>query len=164
MSGLPLAQWEQIVRAGCPACGAGVLELRTFLDRTLTLMAADPTSEGKWAHDGEKFADATYRIACTACARVIYENDECPRCHAAGGLARALGEPSHLHVPKRCTKCNELELMAVAMLPASAKTGAGTPKPVALADFGEPGYHVVAYACDGCSHAVVADGCAVCGG
>jgi hypothetical protein len=54
--------------------------------------------------------------------------------------------------------------MAIAMVPAVARFGGGeAPKPRPLVEFGEPGYHVVAYACDACDNAVVAEGCALCG-
>ena len=36
------------------------------------------------------------------------------------------------------------------------------PKPAQLVDFGEAGYHVVAYACNGCDRAIVADRCPLC--
>ena len=156
--------FEAILAKGCPACGGGKLEIRSFLDRAIGLMLADPTDAGRWVHDGEKFVDGTYRIACASCQHVVFESDACPRCHAAGGLATALGSESRLIAPKRCAKCNELQLLAVAFVPASARAGTGeTPKPKPLVDFGEPGFHLVAYACDACSNAVVADGCPLCG-
>jgi hypothetical protein len=161
---LDQASFDRAVRGGCPACGGAGVEIRSFIDRSVALMLADPTDAGRWVHDGEKFVDGTYRIACTGCGRVAFESDACPRCHADGGLARALGAPSRLPVPKRCPSCNELELLAIALVPAAARYGGGAPpKPAPLVDFGEPGYHVVAYACDGCDRAVVAEGCPLCG-
>jgi hypothetical protein len=151
--------FEAIVNAGCPACGAATLDISSFIDRSIALMLGDPTNAGRWVHDGEKFVDGTYEIRCAACKHVAFAADICPRCNAAGGLARAIGDDSRLVAPKRCTKCNELEMLAIALVAARARRGE-TPKP--LADFGEPGYHLVAYACDGCSNAVVADGCPLC--
>src|SRR5262245_12076845 len=110
-------------------------------------MAADPTNDGRWAHDGEKFVDGTYRIACAGCAHVVFESDICPRCNTAGNLARALADSTRVRVPKRCPRCNELELLAIALVPASACYGGEPPKPKPLVDYGDPGYHVVAYAC-----------------
>jgi ssDNA-binding Zn-finger/Zn-ribbon topoisomerase 1 len=164
MGALDQPSFDRAVRGGCPACGGTAVEIRSFIDRSVVVMAADPNDAGRWVHDGEKFVDGTYRIACAGCARALFESADCPRCHAAGGLARALGEPSRLAVPKRCPKCNELELLAIALVPAAARYGGGEPpKPRPLADFGEPGYHVVAFACDACDHAVVAEGCPLCG-
>jgi hypothetical protein len=154
-------RFEELLRGGC-TCGHAVFEIRTFLDRRVALMLADPTDAGRWVHDGEKFIDGIYRIACTSCARVAFEHADCPRCHAAGGLARALAEPSRLAVPKRCPKCNELEVLAIALVAASAKHGAGPPKPQPLAEFGEPGYHVVAFACESCDSATVTQKCPLC--
>jgi ssDNA-binding Zn-finger/Zn-ribbon topoisomerase 1 len=163
MGKLDQPAFEAHLRDGCPKCGAHLLEIRSFIDRSVQLMLADPNGPGKWAHDGEKFVDGTYRIACATCAHVVFESSICPRCDADGGLAKALGDRSRLAVPKRCPTCNELELLAVALVPAVARAGGGeTPKPKPLAEFGEPGYHVVAYACDACDHAVVAEGCPLC--
>ena len=143
-------------------CGSKILEVRTFLDQRLLMMLADPNDAGRWVHDGEKFIDGIYRIACTACPCVVFEHADCPRCHAVGGLAKALDDTSRLHVPKRCASCNELELLALALVNAKAKTGAGTPKPEPLAAFGEPGHHIVAYACESCDAAVVTQKCPLC--
>jgi hypothetical protein len=127
------------------------------------MMAGTPNDEGKWGHDGEKFVDGTYHIACTKCAHVVFANADCPRCHAADGLAVALGAASRLVVPKRCAACNELELLAIALIPTTTRYRAGEPpKPRPLVDFGEPGYHIVAYACDGCDAAVVSQKCPLC--
>jgi hypothetical protein len=163
MGQLDEARFEATVNAGCPVCRATALEIRTFLDRRVRLMLADPNDDGRWAHDGEKFIDGTYRITCAACAHVVFEDAACPRCHAAGGLARALGEPTRLAIPKRCPSCKEMELIAVALVPAVASyTPGGNPKPQPLVDFGEPGYHVVAYACEACDAATVAQACPLC--
>jgi len=164
MGQLDQPAFERLMSAGCTACGHPTLEITSFIDRSVVVMAAEPNDAGRWAHDGEKFVDGTYRVACASCAHVIFEHAACPRCHAAAGLARALTTTSRLVVPKRCAKCNELELMAIAMVPAVARFGGGeAPKPRPLVEFGEPGYHVVAYACDACDNAVVAEGCALCG-
>jgi len=164
MGQLDQATFDRVVRDACPTCGGTTVEIRSFIDRSLVVMAAEPNDAGRWAHDGEKFVDGTYHVACAGCGRAAFESADCPRCHAPGGLARALEAPSRLAVPKRCPKCNELELLAIALLPAAARYGGGeAPKPRPLADFGEPGYHVVAFACDACDHAVVAEGCPICG-
>ncbi|HEY5922266.1 MAG TPA: hypothetical protein VIV11_11375 [Kofleriaceae bacterium] len=162
MGALSQADFEQLVNAGCAACGGRLLEIRSYVDRALEVMAGEPNNEGRWAHDGEKFVDGTYRIACVACTQVAFENDMCPRCNAAGGLARALADRSRVTVPKRCAQCSELELLALAFVPAVARYGGETPKPKQLVDYGEPGYHVVAYACGGCDRAVVAEKCPLC--
>jgi ssDNA-binding Zn-finger/Zn-ribbon topoisomerase 1 len=158
------AAFDLLVRGGCPACRGTTLEIRSFLDKSLVVMAGDPNDDGRWVHDGEKFVDGTYHIACASCAHLVFASDACPRCNAVGGLARALAEVSRLVVPKRCPACDELELMALALVPATARHGGGDtrPKPKPLAEHGDPGYHVVAYACDACDRAVVAERCPLC--
>lgn len=155
--------FELAVQGGCPACGEAAVEIRTFLDRRVLLMLADPNDAGRWVHDGEKFIDGTYRIACGSCAHVVFESPDCPRCHAAGGLARALGDASRLPIPKRCAGCNELELIALALVNAQARYTVGaTPKPQPLAEYGEAGHHMVAFACESCDAAVVTQKCPLC--
>lgn len=155
--------FEAVVRTACPGCGSTQVEIRSFLDQRLLMMVGDPNDDGRFVHDGEKFVDGTYRISCAGCGAVRFEHDGCPRCHAPGGLARALTDPSRLTIPKRCPSCNELELLALALVPAVARYGAGeAPRPKALAAFGEPGHHVVAFACESCDAAVVTQTCPLC--
>lgn len=163
MGSLTENSFDAIVNAGCTACPSTTLEIRSFLDQRVLLMLADPNDAGRFVHDGEKFVDGTYRITCASCAKVVFESDVCPRCNAEGGLARALGDTNRLALPKRCPSCNELELLALALVPATARwTGGGKPKPTALAAFGEPGHHMVAYACESCDAAVVTQKCPLC--
>jgi hypothetical protein len=152
--------FDATVAAGCPACGGKTLEIRSFIDRRVLLMLADPNDAGKWVHDGEKFVDGTYSIACAACKHVAFASDICPRCNAPGGLAKALGDASRLPIPKKCPSCNELELLALALVPAVASWP--SPKPRPLAEYGEPGHHMVAYACESCDNAVVTQACPLC--
>lgn len=162
MGQLDETRFEALIGAGCQKCSAKVLEIRTFLDRRVLFMLADPNDAARWVHDGEKFVDGTYRIACASCNDVLFEDPCCPRCNAAGGLGRAISDTSRLAIPKRCPRCNELELLALVLVAAKAKSGAGTPKPEPLAEFGEPGYHVVAFACESCEAAVVTQKCPLC--
>ena len=156
-------RFDAAVLPGCLACGRAELDIWTFIDRQLDLMLGDPNDDGRWVHDGEKFVDGTYRIACASCAHVVFTSDACPRCNAPGGLARALGDASRLTVPKRCAACNENELIAVALVAATVRyTSARIPKPRPLGDLGDPGYHIVAYACASCDAATVAQTCPLC--
>lgn len=163
MGQLDETRFDVAVRTGCPTCGAAALDIRSFLDRRLNLMLGEPNDEGRWVHDGEKFIDGTYRIACASCGHVVFADDACPRCHAPGGLARALGDASRLVVPRRCAACNETELLAVALAAATVRYSGGraaAPKP--LGEIGDSGYHIVAYACESCDAAVLAQSCPLC--
>jgi hypothetical protein len=162
MGHLDEAAFEALIGAGCAGCGGTVVELSTFIDRRYLMMLADPNDAGRWVHDGEKFIDGVYRIACAGCGRVAYDSADCPRCHATGGLARALAEPTRLAIPKRCPKCNELELLALALVPARARYGSGAPRPEPLAEVGEAGVHFVAFACESCDAATVTQACPLC--
>ncbi len=163
MGQLDEPRFEAVIRGGCPACHGTALEIRSYLDQRLLMMLADPNDAGRFVHDGEKFVDGIYRIACASCAHVMFEDTHCPRCHAADGLTRALSEPSRLKVPKRCPKCNEIELLALAFVPSTTRYVAGEPpKPKPLVEFGEPGHHIVAFACESCDAAEVTPQCPLC--
>jgi hypothetical protein len=150
----------------CASCGGQSFEISAYLDRTVSVMLGEANGDGKWCYDGEKFIDGVFRIRCMACNVEPYSASDCPRCHREDALADALKTPSRLAAPKRCPKCRNTEVSLVAFAPATARTTDAsarptTPLPKAL--FGEPGYHVVAVACDACDWAVVAEGCPICG-
>ncbi|MEZ4366099.1 MAG: hypothetical protein R2939_07400 [Kofleriaceae bacterium] len=162
MGQLTEATFEAAV-AACPACGGRELELDSFIDRRLHMMLGEPNDAGRWVHDGEKFVDGTYRIACASCRHVVFESAVCPRCNAPDGLARARADGSRLTVPRRCPGCAETELLALALIPARARYAGGkTAAPTPQADFGEAGYHVVAFACEACDAATVTQACPLC--
>ncbi|MCB9564131.1 MAG: hypothetical protein H6709_10485 [Kofleriaceae bacterium] len=163
MSHLDEAAFARTV-AACTRCGGSELEVSTYVDRKLAVMLADPSDDGAWAYDGEAFIDGVYRIRCTACGVDAYASDDCPRCHRAGGLADGLGHVTRLEVPRRCPSCDELELTLIAFAPGTVTVrGPGRPAPpTARAELGEPGFHVVAIACDACDWAVVSERCPIC--
>lgn len=148
----------------CVGCASTVHQLDSYLDRAFSMMLGDPNDEGRWIHDGEKFIDGTFRIACLACQQVGFEHTDCPRCHHPGALPGALAASSRLEVPRRCPSCNQLELTITGFAPATVKAGLGrTPTPTPRALVGEPGFHVAVIACDACEWVAVFDGCAICG-
>lgn len=163
MGQLDETRFETTVQRGCPACGAAALDIRSFIDLRLSIMLGDPNDDGRWVHDGEKFIDGTYRIACASCGHLVFTDDACPRCHADGGLSRALGEASRITIPRRCAACNETELIALALVAATVRYSGGTAAlPRSLGDLGDPGHHVVAYACESCDAAMVTQTCPLC--
>ena len=165
MGQLDEASFERAI-AACPSCAGKTFEIASYIDRQLAVMLGEADNDGKWAHDGEKFVDGTYRITCVGCKTCVFESADCPRCHRAGGLADALPAMSRLEVPKKCPKCKELELVLVGFSPSVVRVTAGgrVPTPTATALLGDPGFHVIAIACDPCGWAVVADNCPLCGG
>ena len=163
MGQLDEPRFESIVNAACPACGAATLDIRTFIDRKLDVMLGDPNDDGRWVHDGEKFVDGTYQISCAACQHIVFSSPDCPRCHAPHGLDRALSSPSRLALPKRCPTCKDTELLALALIPSTTRYSGGTAaRPTPLADFGDPAYHLVAFACASCDAATVTQSCPLC--
>jgi hypothetical protein len=162
MGKLDEPRFEALLRDGC-ACGNRTFDITSYIDRSVGVMLGDPNDGGKWAHDGEKFVDGIYRIACTACQRTVFEDADCPRCHAPGTLAATLTTPSSLQLPKRCPGCQELELVALALVPATARWGGGEPpRPRPLVDLLDPGAHWVAFACETCDAATVTQRCPLC--
>lgn len=163
MGQLDETRFDAMVQRGCPACGATTLDIWSFLDRKLDVMLGDPNDEGRWVHDGEKFIDGIYKIACARCSHALFSDDACPRCHAAGALPRALGDASRMTVPRRCAACSATEIAVLALIPSMVRySGGAAPVPKPLGDLGDPGYHVVAYACESCDAAVVAQACPLC--
>ena len=151
--------------AGCKKCNARAFEVTSYLDRQLSVMLAEPNDDGRWAHDGEKFIDGTYRIRCIACNDEPYASDDCPRCHRPGGLSDALQSSARLTVPKRCTSCGGTELTVLAFAPARVRTGEGRPTaPAPIAYHGDPGFHVAGLLCDCCDWVAAAEGCPLCNG
>lgn len=148
---------------GCPRCGGTAVDIQSFIDRRVEVMLSEPNDDGAWVHDGEKFVDGTYRITCVGCAHEIFADDMCPRCHAEHALGRGLDEPTRLEVPKRCPSCNETELRVLALIPATARYAGGRAAlPEPRADYGDAGYHIVAFACESCDAATVTKTCPLC--
>lgn len=153
----------------CRGCGGTSFDVATYLDRHVEVMLGDANNDGKWVHDGEKFVDGVYRITCATCRVDAFRSDACPRCHAPGTLAATLAAPSHLAVPRRCPACSGMQLAVIGFAPATVRTaapasGAKPPTPTPRALFGEPGFHVIAMACDDCDWAATAPGCPLCAG
>jgi len=165
MGHLDEKSFEQAINEPCKnACALKAFEVFSYIDRTVSLMLADANESGRWAHDGEKFIDGIYRIVCMSCQTASYETRDCPRCHAANGLEHVLTEMSRLTAPQRCPSCRGTETSIVGFAPATVRTGEGRrAAPTPIANYGDPGFHIVAVACDSCDWAQVAEGCPLCG-
>jgi hypothetical protein len=109
---------ERLVGAGCPKCGSVKLTFRTYVDGLRPIEGAEPVGRVTWVYDGEKFVDGVYEVSCAACKAAVFTEAVCPRCHAPGGLVRALGTPNAWPVPSSCPGCDGEELRYVAFVPA----------------------------------------------
>ena len=145
------------------SCGSTRHELHSIIDQYQPVMLADPAGPPRWIHDGEKFVDGTYRITCLGCKRVVFQDADCPRCHAPGGLARAIEDTARTQVPRSCPQCGEHQLVVIAMVPSVTLHAGGPAKPRPLAELGEPGFHVVRVECDDCGIVAEAVDCPCCG-
>ncbi len=142
---------ERLVTAGCAACGARKLVFLTMVDGSLPLMGGEPVGRITWAYDGEKFVDGVYRITCADCQHVVFEADVCPRCHAPGGLARALDSANRWPVPIACPMCSEEEVRYRAFLPARVIYEAGrADKAHTTTEPHDPGFHGYRVDCRDC--------------
>jgi hypothetical protein len=142
---------ERLIDAGCAQCGSRRLAFRMYVDGLLPIMGGEPIGGIKWVYDGEKFVDGVYEVRCAACKDVVFAADVCPRCHAPGGLARALETPNGWPVPVACPGCEGDELRYIAFLPAQVtyegKRAEKARSATELADAGFHGYRVDCRTC-----------------
>jgi hypothetical protein len=111
-----------------------------------------------------KFVDGVYQVSCADCQQVLFAGELCPRCHAPGGLARALETPNGWPVPARCPQCDGDQLGFVAFLPARvAYEGGRAEKPRTATELHDPGFHGFRADCPDCGPvAERTDACPLC--
>jgi hypothetical protein len=155
---------DRLVAAGCPKCGAHELTFRTYVDGLLPLLGGEPTGRMTWVYDGEKFVDGVYQIVCATCAETVFSAEVCPRCHAAGGLARALDTLNRWPVPTVCPGCDGEEVRYIAFVPARvAYQGKRADKARSSTELHEPGFHGARVDCRDCGTvAELTDRCPLC--
>jgi hypothetical protein len=142
---------DRLVNAGCPACGALKLVFQAYVDGLLPVMGAEPVGRIVWVYDGETFVDGVYQVTCAGCQRVVFAAEVCPRCHAPGGLDRALHTPNRWPVPAACRICDEEEVRYVAFLPAKVTyEGQRADKARSLTELHDDGFHGYRVDCRGC--------------
>jgi hypothetical protein len=142
---------DRLLAAGCPKCGGRELTFRTYVDGLLSLLAGEPTGRLTWVYDGEKFVDGVYDVRCAACAEIIFSAEVCPRCHAPGGLPRALATPNLWPVPARCPGCDGEEVRYIAFVPARvAYQGQRAEKARSSTELHEEGFHGARIDCRDC--------------
>jgi RNA polymerase subunit RPABC4/transcription elongation factor Spt4 len=160
---------EQLVGAGCRACGSTKLVFHTYVDGVIPFMAAEPVGRVTWIYDGEKFVDGVYAVACAACGKRAFEADLCPRCHAPGGLARALDTPNGWPVPAGCAdeSCGGEEIRYFGFLPARvAYEGRRAERAKSSTEPHESGFHGYLAVCRVCQQTIaeLTESCPLCGG
>ena len=155
---------DRLVGTACAGCGSLKRLFRTYVDGLLPIMGGEPVGRVTWVYDGEKFVDGVYDVSCADCKRTVFTADVCPRCHAAGGLDRALTTPNGWPVPSRCPSCEEDEVRYVALMPAQViYEGQRADKARATAELHEDGFHGYRVDCRGCGTvAERSDSCPLC--
>ena len=150
---------------GCSRCDAKAFEIKSYIDRKLLVMLAEPSQDGRWTHDQAKLVDGTYQIRCIACSHDAYASNDCPRCHRPDALPDVVNAVARLAVPQRCPSCKGADLAVLALAPARLRTGEGLPTaPTPIAQFGDVGYHHLAVECEGCGWTARTEACPLCGG
>jgi hypothetical protein len=155
---------DSLASAGCPRCGALKLTFQTIVDGALPLVGGEPVGRISWAYDGEKFVDGVYEIACAACQHTLFAADVCPRCHAPGGLERALRSPNRWPVPSACPSCGDEEVRYLALLPARVSyEGRRADKARTATEPHDDGFHGYRVDCASCGTvAEQTDSCPLC--
>jgi hypothetical protein len=155
---------ERLAATGCAACGASKLVFLTMVDAALPLMGGEPVGGITWVYDGEKFVDGVYQITCAGCGHIVFEADVCPRCHAPGGLERALHTANRWPVPTACAACGEEEVKYLALLPAKVVyEGHRAEKARTSTESHDEGFHGYRVVCRDCgTTAELVDSCPLC--
>jgi hypothetical protein len=155
---------DRLAAAGCPACRALKLVFLTIVDGSLPMMGGEPVGRITWAYDGEKFVDGVYQVSCAECQHLVFAADVCPRCHAPGGLERALASPNRWPVPPACPACGEEEVKYLALLPARVVyEGHRADNARSVTEPHDDGFHGYRVDCRGCGTvAELIESCPLC--
>lgn len=151
MGALTEAGLDQLIDAGCRACGKHDFIFQTYVDGRLPLMAGEPVGTVVWAYDGEKFVDGVFRVNCEACGAEAFSSSMCPRCNTADKLGEALTTPNSWAVPTACPGCDDEEVRYRALIPAEVTfkdQRAG--KARTATELLDPGFHGLAIDCIDC--------------
>jgi uncharacterized OB-fold protein len=154
--------WNEIVAAGCTACGRNHLAARALSGGTVEVMEGDATSPIRWSGEPR-----VYRVDCAECGAILFAREDCPLCEARGNLTKVLSAQNGIPAPKSCPSCgfNELVLTVEARVRVELTHGRVSRK-VAEAEPHEGGFHVVEARCQSCEEVVAKAGdakCVACG-
>ena len=147
---------DRLIGAGC-ACGSHTLLFRTYVDGLFPFLGGEPVGRVTWAYDGEKFVDGVYAVECARCAASLFAADVCPRCHAPGGLSRALETPNAWPVPAACAvaDCGGEEIRYLAFVPARVTyEGHHADKARTATEPHDAGFHGVRADCRSCRQTI----------
>jgi len=155
---------DRLLAAGCAACGGRKLTFTSYVDGFLPILGGEPVGKLGWAYDGEKFIDGVYEVACAQCRHVVFTADLCPRCHAPGGLGRALAAPNRWPVPAACPSCGEEQLRYFAFVSARVVyEGQRAEKARTATELHDDGFHGYRADCRDCGTvAERTDSCPLC--
>lgn len=155
---------EELITHGCTSCNGKRLAFQMYVDARLPLMEGEPVGRVTWAYDGEAFVDGVYAVQCAACQTTVFSADVCPRCHAEGGLERALETENAYDVPLACPRCEHQEISYFAMVPATTSyEGKRAEKARTECAILDPGFHGYKASCKQCGvFAELKDRCMLC--
>jgi hypothetical protein len=155
---------DELLARGCHACASKRLVFRSYIDGRVPLLGGEPVGKITWVHDGEKFVDGVFAIACADCQQSLFAADVCPRCHAPDGLARALAAPNSWPVPAACPRCGGDEVAYRALVPARVSyEGKRVDKPRTTTELYDPGFHGMRADCADCGIvAELSESCPLC--
>lgn len=154
---------QRLTQGGC-ACGSVRRVFGSFVDGMQPLQGGEPVGAVKWIYDGERFTDGVFEVGCADCNASLFNESLCPRCHAEGGLARALERTNAWPVPAACPDCENEELRYLAMIPVRVTyEGGRAAKPRCSTELYDPGFHGYRAECRDCGPIATRKGCPLCG-
>ncbi len=164
MGMLTKAGLDEVLASGCGGCGSKKLTFQMYVAGCFLMMGGEPIRSVSWAYDGEAFVDGVYRVACAECRKEVFSADVCPRCHAEGGLAKALSTTNTYGVPTACPGCEADEIRYYAMVPASTvHSGGRAEKARTHVEPLDDGFHGFRVSCKVCGDVLALTGhCPLC--
>lgn len=164
MGSLTEAAFTERLQRGCAACGGKKLFIETYVEGVFALDEGESDGSVAWAYKGETFVDGVFEVRCAGCKEALFADPACPRCHAPGGLARALEAGDRRPPPPDCPRCGAGELRYRAFVPVTmAYEGKRVGKAKTSCEPDDPGFHGVRAECPACGPLdAPPDGCPLC--
>src|SRR3989442_8531553 len=99
MPALPADELRALLAGGCPTCRRNHLAVRAIETGATRFLDGEPVSAVTWTYAPETLRERVYRVDCSECGAALWRRDDCPRCGARGGLARALARDFRIQTP-----------------------------------------------------------------